>query len=150
MKIEVQCTCMYDPNKCWFYIIILYAQWFWRGFFFISLKIFKLKRSGPFIWNKTPKTNFYLLHPILLCAKFGWNKPGGSEVDLKMSSMYIRYFLVIPHPPLKRAWPFVWTHFNFLYPRMLCDNFVEISPTFSPLFCNYHPLKKAGPLIWTN
>ena len=31
------------------------------------------KRAGPFIW-----TNLYALHPNMLCAKFGWNWPGGS------------------------------------------------------------------------
>ena len=25
MELEVQCTCMYDPNKCWFYVSKTYC-----------------------------------------------------------------------------------------------------------------------------
>ena len=32
-----------------------------------------------------------------------------------------RYFVTIS--PWKRAWPFIWTHLNPLYPRMLCAKF---------------------------
>ena len=34
--------------------------------------IFPKKRAWPFIW-----TNLNLLHPRMLCAKFGWNWPSG-------------------------------------------------------------------------
>ena len=41
-----------------------------------------------FIW-----TNLNPLYQRMLCAKFGWNWPGGSGVeDFKISSMYFRYF----------------------------------------------------------
>ena len=35
-----------------------------------------LRKVGPFIW-----TNLNLLHPEMLCAKFGWNWPSGSGVE---------------------------------------------------------------------
>ena len=41
------------------------------------------KRAGPFIW-----TNLNPLHPRMLCAKFGWNWPGGSgEEDDNVKSL---------------------------------------------------------------
>ena len=52
-----------------------------------------------------------------------WLKwPCGSAEDFwKMLSMYFRYFFIIS--PLKRAWPFIWTNVNPLYPSMLCAKF---------------------------
>ena len=39
--------------------------------------------AGPFIW-----TNLNPLHPRMLCAKFGWNMPGGSgEEDENVKSL---------------------------------------------------------------
>ena len=47
------------------------------------------------------------LHPRMICANFGWNWPGGSgEENFEISSMYFRYFIIIP-PPWKGAWPFI-------------------------------------------
>ena len=41
------------------------------------------KRAGPFIW-----TNLNPLHPMMLCAKFGWNWPSGSgEEDENVKSL---------------------------------------------------------------
>ena len=62
------------------------------------------------------------LHPRMICAKYCWNWPSGSgEEDFLISSMYFRYFLIIP--PWKRAGPFIWTNLNPLNPRMLCAKF---------------------------
>ena len=51
------------------------AQWFWRKEFFNFINVFSLfhnylpwKKVGSFIWK-----NLNLLHPRMLCAKFGWN-----------------------------------------------------------------------------
>ena len=41
------------------------------------------RRTGPFIW-----TNLNALYPRMLCAKFGWNWPGGSgEEDENVKSL---------------------------------------------------------------
>ena len=70
-----------------------------------------------FIWK-----NLNPLCPRMLCAKFGWNWPSGSrEEDFLISSMYFRYFVIIPN--WKRAGPFIWTNLNPLWPRMLCAKF---------------------------
>ena len=54
-----------------------------EDFFFISpmyfcyfIILFPWKRAGPFIW-----TNLNPLHLRMLCAKFGWNWPTGSEEE---------------------------------------------------------------------
>ena len=74
------------------------------------------ERAWPFIW-----TNLNPLHPRMLCAKFGWNWLSGSGEDFLISSMYFHYFVIIS--PWERAWPFIWTNLNPLYPRMLCAKF---------------------------
>ena len=44
--------------------------------------------------------------PRMHCCKFGWIWPSGSgKQDFFISSMYIRYFVIIS--PWKRAWPFI-------------------------------------------
>ena len=57
------------------------------------------------------------LHPRMLCGKFGWNWPCGSEEDF----MYFHYYLIIF--PWKRTLSFIWTNLNLLHPRMLCAKF---------------------------
>ena len=37
------------------------------------------------------------------------------------TSMYFHYFVIIS--PWKRAWPFIWTNLNLLYPRIFCAKF---------------------------
>ena len=58
-----------------FLISSMYFRYFWI--------ISSWKRAGPFIW-----TNLNPLHPRMLCAKFGWNSPGGSgEEDENVKSL---------------------------------------------------------------
>ena len=47
--------------KCIFCYFVIFSPW---------------KRAGLFIW-----TNLNPLHPRMLCAKFGWNLPSGSEEE---------------------------------------------------------------------
>ena len=69
--------------------------------------------TGPFIW-----TNLNLLHPRMLCAKFGWNWLSGSgEEDFLISSMYFHYFVIIS--PQKKMGPFIFSLYKYL---------VEIGP----------------------
>ena len=110
--------------------------------------IFPWKRAGPFIW-----LNLNPLHPMMPCAKFGWNWPSGSgEEDFLISSMYFSYFVIIS--PSKKVGPFIWTILNPLHPRMLCAKFGWNWPSGSgeedffnivnvlSLFCNYLPVEK--------
>ena len=49
------------------------------------------------------------LNKYISSAKFGWNRRNGSgEQDFKSYNI----FAIISH--LKRTWPFIWTHLNFL------------------------------------
>ena len=57
----------------------LISSMYFRYFLIIS----PWKRAGPFIW-----TNLNLLHPRMLCAKFGWNWPSSSgEEDENVKSL---------------------------------------------------------------
>ena len=74
--------------------------------------------------------------------------------------MYFRYFRIISS--LGRAWPFIWTNLNPLYPRMLCAKFGWNWPSgsgaedFYKLWIYFYyfpiipPLGRAWPFIWTN
>ena len=69
------------------------------------------KKVSPFIW-----INLNFLYPRMLWfgwnqrRKFGWNWPRGSgEEDFEISSMYFRYFVIIP--PLEKS---VALHLNKL------------------------------------
>ena len=63
---------------------MILAMWFWRRRFLKILLMYfpyfviisSWKRSGPFIWIKLG-----LIHPRMLCAKFGWNWAIGSGKD---------------------------------------------------------------------
>ena len=75
------------------------------------------KERGPSLKKKLNP-----LHPRMLCAKFGWNGPGGSwEEDSHVSPMYFRYFVIIS--PWKRLLPFFCSNLNPLYPGMFCAKF---------------------------
>ena len=76
-----------------------------------------LEKAWPFISiNLTPH------HLRMLCAKFGWNWPGGSgEEDLKNLAMFFCYYVIISY--LERTWPFFWTNLNPHHPKMLCAKF---------------------------
>ena len=74
--------------------------------------------------------------------------------------MYFHYFVIISL--WKWAGPFIWINVNPLHPRMLCAKFgwnwlsgsteedFLISSMYFGYFCNYLPLERAGPFIWTN
>ena len=91
----------------------LISSMYFRYFVIISL----WKKAWTFIL-----TNLNLLHPRMLCAKFGWNWPSGSwEEDFLILSMYFRYFVIIS--PWKRTWPFICTNLNSLHLWMICAKF---------------------------
>ena len=109
------------------------------------------------------RTNLNLLHPSLLCAKFGWNWPSGSGgEDFLISSMYFRYFVIIS--PWERLGPFFWTNLNPLHPRMICakfgwnwlsgsgeEDFLILSMYFRYLVIISHwEMAIARSFIWTN
>ena len=55
-------------------------------FFEYFLIISPLDRVWPFVW-----TNLNLLHPVMLCAKFGWNRSSGSwQEDENVKSLQQR------------------------------------------------------------
>ena len=117
-----------------------------------------------FIW-----TNLNPFHPMMLCAKLGWNWSSASrEKDFLTSFFnfvnvfsllgnYLFIYLFIGKglgPSIEQTWiPFT---FGCFMPRL-----VEIGPGFwirrlfnfvnvFSLFLNYLPLKSAWPFIWTN
>ena len=58
----------------------------------------------------------------MLFAMLGINWPSGSgEKDFKIFWIQIYYFAIIS--PWIRAWPYIWTNLNPLYPRMLFVKF---------------------------
>ena len=64
-------------------------------------------------------------HPMMLCAKIGWNWLSGSGEEIFLiSSMFFHHFVIIS--TWKRAGPFIWTNLNPLHPRMLVPSLVEI------------------------
>ena len=91
----------------------LNSSMYFRFFVIIS----PWKRTGPFIWTK-----FNPLLPRMHYAKFGWNwNSGSAEEAFLISSMYLRYFVIISS--FKLTGPFIWTNLNSLHPRMLCAKF---------------------------
>ena len=89
------------------------------------------KRAGPFI-----SPNLGPLHPRMFCVKFGlklvqwfWRRRFINFVNI--------FLLFHNYPPLKRAWPFIWTNVNPLYPRILCAKF-EIGPVVLEKIFKFH------------
>ena len=79
-------------------------------------------------WNFALKFPFNIvtnLNPLLLlCAKFGWNLPCGSElVDFQLFPTVHNFTILLLSPLRNRAWLFIWTNLNPLHPRMLCTMF---------------------------
>ena len=102
------------------------AQWFWRKIFFKFINIFShfrnylpLEKGGAFIW-----TNLTPLHPKMICAKFGWNWPGGSgEDDFSNLFRYFRNFVTIsPCPVVLEK-----NYFKFILTMFFTRNYVIIS-----------------------
>ena len=64
----------------------LISSMYFRYFVIISPR----KRPSPSL------TNLNLLHPRMLCARFGWNCPSSSgERGFLISTIYCRYFVII-------------------------------------------------------
>ena len=109
------------------HVWLILTQRFWRKRFLNIFKTFLLFHyylplKELFIW-----TNLISLYTMMLCAKFGWNWPSRSgEEDFKIFWIEIYYFVTIS--PWSRAWPFIWTNLNPLYPRMLCAKFGKNLP----------------------
>ena len=62
--------------------VFLISSMYFHYFILIS----PWKRAGPFIW-----TNLNPLHPGILCAKFGWNRPSGSGEDFNLFLLFPNY-----------------------------------------------------------
>ena len=109
-----------------------------------------------FIW-----TNLNPLHPRMLCANFGWNWLSGSgEEDffnfVNVFSLF-RYYL-----PLEKGGALHLNKLESPLPKdVLCQVWLKlaqwfwrrrlfISSMYFHYLCNYLPLEKAGPFIWTN
>ena len=108
------------------------------------------KRAGPFIWTKLNP-----LHPGMICAKFGWNRPSGSGEEfffifVNVVSLFHNYL------PLEKARAL---HLNKLESFNICAKFGWNRPSGSAeddllsssmyfrYFCSW---KRAGPFIWPN
>ena len=70
-----------SPKDVLYQVKLKLAKWFWRRkilsmYYRYFAIISPWKRAGPFIW-----TNLNPLHLKMLCAKFGWNWPTGSEEE---------------------------------------------------------------------
>jgi hypothetical protein len=66
--------------------------------FYIFLIISPLKRTWPFIW-----TDLNSFHPRIICTKFDWIWPAGSEEDFKKK---FSVFLLFPYYlPLEKGYP---------------------------------------------
>ena len=104
--------------------------------------------------KKTTTTKLNLIYPRMLCTKFGWNWQSGSgEEHFKILSMYFSLFHY--YLSLEKTGPFIWTHLNPFYSRMLCSKSGWNWPSdfwdfIYLLFCYYLPLVKSGSFIWTN
>ena len=61
------------------------------------------------------------LHPMMLCASFGWNWRRGSGEIFRFHHCIFPFFVIIS--PWSMAWPFVWTNLNPLHKKMLCAKF---------------------------
>ena len=140
-----------------------WAQWFWRRRFLNFVNVFlqfhyylPLERAWSFIW-----THFNCFHPTMLCVKFGWKWLSCSGKNyFSILSMDIFYLIIIS--PWKRRWPFIWKKFESPSPKDdLCHVWLKLAQWFwrrrllnfvnvFSLFCNYLPMKKAWPFIWSN
>ena len=93
--------------------VIFFLRMYFRYFIIIS----PWKRAWPFI-----RTNLNPIYSMMLCAKFGWNRPIGSgDEDLLVSSVYFllfRYYLT-----LENGVAFIWTNLN----PELCHVWLKLS-----------------------
>ena len=105
-------------------------------YFLYFVSISPWKEAWPFI-----STNLNTHPPRMLCAKFVWNWPCCSwEEDFWISSMYFRYFVIIP--PCKGRGPTFeqnWIYFIQWFWRRRFWNFIL---NIFLLFCYYLPLEK--------
>ena len=66
----------------------------------------------------------------MLYAKFGWNKPSGSEKKIFQNFVIVFSLFHYPPPP-EKVRLFLWTNLNSLHTRMLCAKFGWNWPTDS-------------------
>ena len=96
----------------------------------------------------------------MICAKFGWNWLSGCGEDFLNLLMYFRIVVIIS--PWKIGGAFIWTNLNSIQLKMICATLIEIGRlvlekkiffkfvNVFEQFCNFLPLKKGWPFIWTN
>ena len=100
------------------------ARWFLRRRFLTFDNVFKLflnylpLEKGVVLYLKN-KLN--PLHPRMLCVKFGWNWPSDFWEEDFFFVIDFHCFIIIFLR--KMAWPFIWTNWIPLHPRMLCAKF---------------------------
>ena len=92
-------------------------------------------------------------HPRMPRVKFSWNWLSGSGEEFFL--FFKIYFVIIS--PWKKAWLFIWTNLNSLYPMdALCQVWSKFGPVVleKKIFKYFHyfliitPWKRAWPFIW--
>jgi hypothetical protein len=99
------------------------ASWFWRRFFF---NINTCKYGFPYcVPTRPPGTmmwtilNQHYIRKLLskwpILAQWFWRK-----IIIWPPPQFCIFVII---SALKKTWPFIWTIYNFLYPRMICTKF---------------------------
>ena len=104
--------------------------------FYIFVTISPLKWTWPFIW-----TNLNSLHPRIICTKFDWIWPSGSEENFKKFSVYFYSSAIIS--PWRRViritYPLHLNKLEFPVPKDgLCEVWLKFAQWFWRLFSNDH------------
>ena len=109
----------------------------------LKLAQWSLRRWFLNILNRTLLFRYYLplkkavaLHlnklesplPKDVCAKFGWNWPSGSREGDFLKILWIQIYYFAITSTWRRAWPFIWTILNSLYPSIFLPSLFEIGP----------------------
>jgi hypothetical protein len=135
------------------------AYWFWRRRFFFNINICwhgfpycgPSRPPGIMIWR------ILNLHYIRkLSCKYELFGLSGSGEGIWTTPPHFCTFVIIS--PLMRTWPFIWTNYNSLYPRIICTKFDWTWPAgsgeddfkkFSVYFYSFaiiSPQRRANPL----
>ena len=133
------------------------AQWFRiRRYFKTQYLLYETWMVLHLIKLESHSTKNALCQVWLKSAQWFWRK--GFFNFVNVFSLYGNYL------PWKRVRPFIWTILNSLHPGMLCVKFGWSLPSGSGeedfyissiyfcylVFCNYLPLEREGPFVWTN
>ena len=101
--------------------IFLILSIYFRYFVIIS----PWKRVGPFIW-----TNLNLLHPRILCTKFGWNWPSGSGEEDFFNFINL-FLLFLNYLPLEKGGALYLNKLEFPSPKdTLCQVWLKLAQWF--------------------